>query len=179
MQSNEWQAHEIEQSTLRIHIPGQSQEKQNHNKNNFLIECSYIYTSILIIFCIVSLFMFLGILGYSVFTLFEIYEFSLKIKQIPDNDSWRYMYLDETSLCFTLRREDVHHSGCAKYLFHDISDRQSFTCCVRDSSQYALLYKMIFREQTRRSSGVENTACNHGIEKVETPESGMLHQVKN
>ncbi|CAG2236926.1 unnamed protein product [Mytilus edulis] len=169
-----WQG--IEQTALSIHIPVQLQENQNRNKNISLIECSYrsTRTCILIIFCIVSLFLFLGILGYSVFTFIQIFEYSLKIKQVTDNDSWRYMSLDETSLCFTLRREEVPHSGCAKYVYHDISDRQTFTCCVRDSSQYALLYGMLLREQRRRSSGVENTACNHGSEKIETTEIDII-----
>ncbi|XP_063427672.1 uncharacterized protein LOC134711157 [Mytilus trossulus] len=172
--SNAWQS--IEQSALRIHIPVQLQENQNRNKHFSLIECSYrsTRTCILIIFCIVSSFLFLGILGYSVVVFIQMYEFSLKIKQVTDNGSWRYKFLDETSLCFSLRREDVHHSDCGKYLYHDISDRHSFTCCLRDSSQYALLYGMLLREQTRRSSGVENTACTHGSEKIESTEIDII-----
>lgn len=95
----------------------------------------------LIISCMCSSVVTLFILGCIGWTALGIYSWTSESNVSTVSDLWKYM--DETTLCVTLSGKDLQHSGCAQYIFHDISETTNYTCCVRDSRHFSFLYQMV------------------------------------
>ena len=83
----------------------------------------------------------LCILGHIAWTSFGIHSWTSESNVPTVSDLWKHM--DETTLCVTLSGKDLQHSGCAQYIFHDISETTNYTCCVRDSRHFSFLYQMV------------------------------------
>ncbi|CAC5405600.1 unnamed protein product [Mytilus coruscus] len=126
----------------------------------------------LLMCCLVSSAVSLGLLGYGILTVLNVHHWSAVSVDDSRLDSWKYT--DETTLCVTLSGKDLQHSGCTKHLFNDISDDKNYTCCVRDSRQYSFLYQLMNEEQSRRASAVNNDICTHSNAISEVLHNGTL-----
>ncbi|XP_071165347.1 uncharacterized protein [Mytilus edulis] len=126
----------------------------------------------LLMCCLISSAVSLGLLGYGIKIVSDVYHWSAESLDDSRLDSWKFT--DETTLCVTLSGKDLQHSGCAKHIFNDISSDKNYTCCVRDSRQYSFLYQLMNEEQSRRASAVNNGKCTHSKALSEVLHNGTL-----
>lgn len=102
----------------------------------------------LLMCCLISSAVSLGLLGYGIKIVSDVYHWSAESLDDSRLDSWKFT--DETTLCVTLSGKDLQHSGCAKHIFNDISGDKNYTCCVRDSRQYSFLYQLVSVSESDR-----------------------------